>query len=104
MNYENINKNTVNLLSKAKQSKAKQSHNCLLSNNFKFHISQLFKTLNFLSVFFSFEKTLSLRATPKVRRAAWQSINGDKIASTSSRNDRERFAMTINNIHNDKEN
>ena len=35
-----MNKNTVNLLSKAKQSKAKQSHNCLLNNNFKFYISQ----------------------------------------------------------------
>ena len=40
-----MNKNTVILLSKAKQ-----SHNCLLNNNFKFYISQFFKTLNFLSV------------------------------------------------------
>ena len=31
-----INNDTVNLLSKAKQSKAKQSNNCLLNNNFKF--------------------------------------------------------------------
>ena len=29
MDYKKMNKNTVILLSKAKQSKAKQSHNCL---------------------------------------------------------------------------
>ena len=59
------NNNTVNLLSKAKQSKAKQSkakqskakqskakqsHNCLLNNNFKFYIFQFLKAFKFLSV------------------------------------------------------
>ena len=42
MIYENMNKTTVTMLSKAKQ-----SHNCILSNNFKFSISQIFKTLYF---------------------------------------------------------
>ena len=45
-----MNKNTVNLLSKAKQSKAKQSHNCLLNNNFKFYISQFLNAFKFLNV------------------------------------------------------
>ena len=45
-----INNNTVILLSKAKQSKAKQSYNCLLNNNFKFYISQFLKAFKFLSV------------------------------------------------------
>ena len=45
-----INNDTVNLLSKAKQSKAKQSHNCLLNNNFKFYISKSLKAFKFLSV------------------------------------------------------
>ena len=45
-----ITKNTINSLSKAKQSKAKQSHNCLLNNNFKFYISQSLKAFKFLSV------------------------------------------------------
>ena len=45
-----MNKNTVILLSKAKQSKAKQSHNCLLNNNFKFYISQFLKAFKFLNV------------------------------------------------------
>ena len=45
-----MNKNTVILLSKAKQSKAKQSHNSLLNNNFKFYISQFLKAFKFLSV------------------------------------------------------
>ena len=40
-----MNKNTVILLSKAKQ-----SHNCLLNNNFKFYISQFLKAFKFLSV------------------------------------------------------
>ena len=40
-----INNNTVNLLSKAKQ-----SHNCLLNNNFKFYIFQFLKAFKFLSV------------------------------------------------------
>ena len=31
---KNMNKTTVIMLSKAKQSKAKQSHNCILNNNF----------------------------------------------------------------------
>ena len=44
-----ITKNTINSLSKAKQSKAKQSHNCLLNNNFKFYISQFLKAFKFLS-------------------------------------------------------
>ena len=44
------NNNTVNLLSKAKQSKAKQSYNCLLNNNFKFYIFQFLKAFKFLSV------------------------------------------------------
>ena len=39
-----MNKNTVILLSKAKQ-----SHNCLLNNNFKFYISQFLKAFKFLS-------------------------------------------------------
>ena len=42
-----ITKNTVILLSKAKQ-----SHNCLLNNNFKFYISQSLKAFKFLSVSF----------------------------------------------------
>ncbi len=37
-----INNNTVNLLSKAKQSKAKQSYNCLLNNYFKFLFQKYF--------------------------------------------------------------
>ena len=45
-----MNKNTVILLSKAKQSKAKQSHNYILNNNFKFYISQFLKAFKFLSV------------------------------------------------------
>ena len=40
-----INNNTVILLSKAKQ-----SHNCLLNNNFKFYISQFLNAFKFLSV------------------------------------------------------
>ena len=40
-----MNKNTVILLSKAKQ-----SHNCLLNNNFKFYISKFLKAFKFLSV------------------------------------------------------
>ena len=44
-----ITKNTINSLSKAKQSKAKQSHNCLLNNNFKFYIFQFLKAFKFLS-------------------------------------------------------
>ena len=45
-----INNDTVILLSKAKQSKAKQNHNCLLNNNFKFYIFQFLKAFKFLSV------------------------------------------------------
>ena len=44
-----MNKNTVILLSKAKQSKAKQSHNCILNNSFKFYISQFLNAFKFLS-------------------------------------------------------
>ena len=40
-----MSKNTIILLSKAKQ-----SHNCLLNNNFKFYISQFLKAFKFLSV------------------------------------------------------
>ena len=50
MDCKRMNKNTVILLSKAKQSKAKQSHNCLLNNNFKSYISQFLKAFKFLSV------------------------------------------------------
>ena len=39
-----ITKNTINSLSKAKQ-----SHNCLLNNNFKFYIFQFLKAFKFLS-------------------------------------------------------
>ena len=54
-----MNKNTVILLSKAKQSKAKQSHNCLLNNNFKFYISQFLKAFKFLSASILLQKFLS---------------------------------------------
>ena len=40
-----------------KQSKAKQSHNCLLNNNFKFYISQFLKAFKFLSVSILLQKT-----------------------------------------------
>ena len=49
ISYENMYETTVIMLSKAKQSKAKQSHNCILSNNFKFYISQFFKTFKLIS-------------------------------------------------------
>ena len=49
MGYKKMNKTTVIMLSKAKQSKAKQSHNCLLNNNFKFYIFQFLKAFKFLS-------------------------------------------------------
>ena len=49
ISYESMCENTVIMLSKAKQSKAKQSHNCILSNNFKFYISQFFKTFKLIS-------------------------------------------------------
>ena len=51
MNYENMNKNTVILLSKAKQSKAKPLL-YLLTNNINFYIPQFFKAFKFLSVSF----------------------------------------------------
>ena len=54
-----MKRNTVILLSKAKQSKAKQSRNCILNNNFKFYISQIFKTFNFLSADFRFCRLLA---------------------------------------------
>ena len=47
---ENMDKTTVIMLSKAKQSKAKQSNNCLLNNNFKFYIFQFLNAFKFLSV------------------------------------------------------
>ena len=43
-----------------KQSKAKPLL-YLLTNNLNFYISQIFRAFNFLNVFFSFEKSLSLR-------------------------------------------
>ena len=59
-----MNKTTVTLLSKAKQSKAKQSHNCLLNNNFKFLFQKYFfnlvksflTSINFLSAFIRLAK------------------------------------------------
>ena len=44
ISYENMYETTVIMLSKAKQ-----SHNCILSNNFKFYISQFFKTFKLIS-------------------------------------------------------
>ena len=67
MIYENMNKTTVIMLSKAKQSKAKQSHNCIL-NNCKFYISQFFKT--FKLIFFN-QSFLNLKANP----SSWLAIH-----------------------------
>ena len=93
MNYENIKKNTVILLSKAKQSKAKPLL-YLLTNNLNFYISQFFKAFNFLNVLFGFAKILSLRAnfTEGVPLAlAWQSIMFGLLRSFHS------LAMTVKN-------
>ena len=63
-----MNRTTVTLLSKAKQSKAKQSHNCLLNNDYlKFLFQKYFLNLvksfltsiNFLSAFIRFAKIIS---------------------------------------------
>ena len=54
MNYENMTKSTVIMLSKAKQ-----SHNCILSNNLSFYILQIFKTLNILGVRFVLQNIFS---------------------------------------------
>ena len=54
-----INNNTVNLLSKAKQSKAKQSHNCILNNNyFKFYTVLFLARFN--NLYFEFKNILNL--------------------------------------------
>ena len=80
MNYENIKKNTVSLLSKAKQSKAKQSHNCILINNLNFYVLQIFKTLNFLGVRFVLQNIFSsLRR--KVKKLIKNDIREEEILS-----------------------
>ena len=50
MNYENINKNTVILLSKAKQSKAKQLLYILTNNYFKFIFQKIFFAMRCLTL------------------------------------------------------
>ena len=87
MNYENMRENTVSMLSKAKQ-----SHNCILSNNFKFYISQFFRTFNFLSVFFNFEKTLSLRGFAKKR--------SNPICLDCHARQRRAFSLALNDSEN----
>ena len=84
------------MLSKAKQSKAKQSYYYILTNNFKFYISQFFSAFNFLSVSFDFSKTLSLRVRLKSDFVERSNPNLKKfytkwIASGDA------FAMTVKN-------
>ena len=50
---------------RTEQNRTEQNHYCLLTNNSNFYISQIFKTFEFLSVFFRFAKTLSLRGFEK---------------------------------------
>ena len=72
---------TVIMLSKAKQSKAKQSNNCILINDLNFYIYQIFRAFSFLNLFFGFAKILSFAET-NIRR--WRGILWERGYSRSN--------------------
>ncbi|WP_236847201.1 hypothetical protein, partial [Brachyspira catarrhinii] len=61
----------------------------LLTNNLNFYISQFFKAFNFLSVFFYFAKTLSLRGDSRSNLICVDCF-------TNARNDNENNFIILN--------
>ena len=82
-----------------KQSKAKPLlylliNKYLLINNFKFYISQFFKTFNFLSVCFGFAKTLSLR----VKRSNLYKLDCHDFLQSLAMTTKNNFANINNKV------